>query len=145
MFGQGIHWLTLVVVVGRLGLAALGVRCLHEGQVSTHDDNPLDPASWYSAPDVCGSCIAWRPTGVDQEAQVASGVCKLRPELSTVPATMAKCTIYKPRGQFRYSADQVSSPKRRRNKVLKEVFLFRTLSIIMYLILGISPQIVRIL
>ena len=85
------------------------------------DDNPLDPASWYGTPDVCGSCIAWRPTGADQEGKVASGICKLRPELRTVPATMAKCAIYKPRGQFKYSPDQVSSPKRRRNKVLKVV------------------------
>jgi hypothetical protein len=104
-----------------LVLAALAGGCLHNEQVANSDDNPLDPASWYSVPDVCGSCIAWRPTDPDHEAHVASGVCKLRPELNTVPATMVKCTIYKPRGQFRYSAEQVSSPKRRRNKVLKVV------------------------
>lgn len=86
-------------------------------------DKPLEPSSWYSVPEVCGSCIAWRPTEPDLEANVASGLCKLRPELRSVPATMPKCSIYKPRGQFRYTPEQVSSPKRRRNKVLKVVRL----------------------
>ena len=84
-------------------------------------ENPLDPSSWYATPDICGSCIAWRPTGSDPDAEVASGICKLRPELRSVPATMAKCAIYKARGQFKYSPEQASSPKRRRNKVLKVV------------------------
>lgn len=89
--------------------------------MSENNNDPLDPASWYSTENVCGSCIAWRPTEPDLELNVANGLCKLRPELRNVPATMAKCNIYKPRGQFRYSPEQVSSPKRRRNKVLKVV------------------------
>lgn len=103
-------------------MACLVVRTMFAwAAVGISDDNPLDPASWYGTPDVCGSCIAWRPTGADQDGNVASGICKLRPELRTVPATMAKCAIYKPRGQFKYSPEQATSPKRRKNKVLKVV------------------------
>ena len=83
--------------------------------------DPNDPEAWQGIADVCGSCIAWRSTQVDQSRQVASGICKLRPELQSVPADMKKCTIYKPRGQFVYSPGQSSSPKRRRAKVLKVV------------------------
>ena len=53
--------------------------------------------------------------------EVATGICKLRPELPRVPATMAKCAIYKQRGAFRYDPGRPSSPRRRRNKVLKVV------------------------
>lgn len=89
--------------------------------MSESPSDPENPEEWQNTADVCGSCIAWRFTEVDQSRQVASGICKLRPELTTVPADMKKCTIYKPRGQFVYSPGQSSSPKRRRAKVLKVV------------------------
>ena len=90
-------------------------------RMSGDERDPMNPTSWYGEPDVCGSCIAWRGLDPRPGEEVAAGICKLRSELPRVPATMPKCNIYKPRGQFRYEPERHASPKRRRNKVLKVV------------------------
>ena len=80
----------------------------------------MDPDSWSQERDVCGSCIAWKPGDPEEGEDVAAGNCRLRPELRRVPATMAKCNIYKPRGKFTYQPAR-GSPRRRKNKVLSIV------------------------
>jgi hypothetical protein len=83
-------------------------------------DDPMNPAAWYGEPDVCGSCIAWRPEDPRPGEDVAAGECKLRPELGRVPATLKKCNIYKPRGQFRYDPSRAApAPKRKRASTLR--------------------------
>src|SRR5690242_13665647 len=84
------------------------------------NDDPMNPAAWYQEPNICGSCIAWRPEEPRPGEDVAAGECKLRPELGRVPATLKKCNIYKPRGQFRYDPSSSSAPSRRKTaKTLK--------------------------
>jgi hypothetical protein len=80
----------------------------------TEEDDPMNPAAWYAEPDVCGSCIAWSPRDPKPGEEVASGVCKLRAELNRVPATLKKCTIYKPRGTFRYDPNRSPEPSKRK-------------------------------
>lgn len=82
--------------------------------------DPMKPESWFEEPNVCGSCIAWKPDDPRDGESVAAGSCRLRSELSRVPASMAKCNIYKPRGAFRYDPGR-ASPRRRKNKVLSIV------------------------
>jgi hypothetical protein len=75
----------------------------------------MRPDSWYAEPGVCGSCIAWRPEDPRAGEQVASGSCRLRKELPRVPATLKKCSLYKPRGQFVYRPSKAApEPKRRK-------------------------------
>jgi hypothetical protein len=86
------------------------------------DDDPMNPAAWYQEPNVCGSCIAWRPDDPRPGEDVAAGACKLRPELGRVPASLAKCNIYKPRGQFTYTPGTTPTVRRRKTgqaKVLR--------------------------
>ncbi len=66
----------------------------------------MDPAAWSGVPDICGSCIAWKPVDPRPGDEVAKGECKLRPELKLVAASLKKCTIYKPRGTFRYDPNR---------------------------------------
>lgn len=88
--------------------------------------DPMDPARWRAEPGVCGSCIAWRTETPRPGDEVAPGACKLRPELGRVPATMRKCDLYRARAELR-GAEAVrplpSSPKRRRNKLLRSVVI----------------------
>ena len=78
------------------------------------DRDPMDPESWYREPGVCGSCIAWKPGDPRPGEEVAAGSCRLRPELSRVPATLRKCDLYKGRGQFVYQPGSTPSPGRRK-------------------------------
>lgn len=79
------------------------------------DNDPMNPEAWYAEPNVCGSCIAWRPGEPRPGEDVAAGTCRLRAELNRVPATLRKCDLYKPRGQFVYQAPKSpKSPKRRK-------------------------------
>lgn len=73
----------------------------------------MNPESWYREPGVCGSCIAWRPGEPRGGETVAAGTCRLRAELSRVPATLTKCDLYKPRGEYVYRP-AVAAPARRR-------------------------------
>lgn len=74
--------------------------------VEGDEDDPMNPAAWSSEPDVCGSCIAWKPLDPRPGEEVAQGECKLRSELKRVAASLKKCTIYKPRGTFRYDPNR---------------------------------------
>ena len=74
----------------------------------------MSPDSWRREPGVCGSCIAWRPEDPRPGEAVASGSCRLRKELPRVPATLKKCSLYKPRGEFVYRPAVVKEPKRRK-------------------------------
>jgi hypothetical protein len=85
------------------------------------ESDPMDPASWFEEPDVCGSCIAWKPDNPRPGETVAAGSCRLRPELRRVPATMKLCSIYKPRGKFTYEPGRASPKQRRRSRVLNVV------------------------
>lgn len=78
-------------------------------------DDPMNPEAWFAEPGVCGSCVAWRPIDPGPDDDVAVGLCRLRPELRRVPATLAKCPKYNQRGGFKYqpSAER-SAPRRRR-------------------------------
>ncbi len=83
-------------------------------------NDPLNPEAWHKEPNVCGSCIAWRPADSNPAgADVASGVCRLRSELPRVPANMAKCDLYKPRGGFVYTPEAPKPTKRRRAAAAK--------------------------
>ncbi|MCK6544563.1 hypothetical protein L6R52_01710 [Myxococcota bacterium] len=83
------------------------------------DSDPMNPSAWSGEPDVCGSCIAWKPDDPRPGEDVAAGSCKLRPELGRVPASLRKCNIYKPRGQFRYDPNRVSPTRRRKTGAVK--------------------------
>lgn len=78
------------------------------------DSDPMNPEAWYREPDICGSCIAWRPRDPEPEEDIATGVCRLRAELRRVPASLKKCDLYKPRGQFVYKPGR--EPKKKRKK-----------------------------
>ena len=79
------------------------------------DRDPMRPDTWYGEAGVCGSCIAWRPEDPRVGETVASGSCRLRKELPRVPATLRKCSLYKPRGQFVYRPTPAApEPKRRK-------------------------------
>lgn len=83
------------------------------------DPDPMDPEAWQRVPDVCGSCIAWRSSEARATDEVATGACKLRPEMGRVPADLRKCTRYMPRGQFVYQPGKAPrSPKRRAAKTI---------------------------
>lgn len=84
------------------------------GAAVADEDDPMNPAAWYGEPDVCGSCIAWSPRDPRPGEDVAAGICKLRAELHRVPATLRKCTIYKPRGTFRYDPSRSPEPSKRK-------------------------------
>ena len=45
---------------------------------------------------------------------MATGACRLRPELGRVPATLKLCDLYKPRGQFVYAPSPEKTTSRRR-------------------------------
>lgn len=77
-----------------------------------HD--PMAPEAWYGEPNVCGSCIAWRPEEAQEGDEVATGVCRLRPELGRVPASLKLCTLYKARGQFVYTPKRDAGGTRRK-------------------------------
>jgi hypothetical protein len=77
-------------------------------------NDPMVPEAWHSEPDVCGSCIAWRPETPKEGDEVATGACRLRPELGRVPASLKLCDLYKPRGQFVYLPSKKPEPKRKR-------------------------------
>ncbi len=87
------------------------------------DKDPMDPESWFDVPNVCGSCIAWKSDDPRPGEEVAAGSCRLRAELPRVPATLRKCDLYKPRGQFTYQPTASSGSRRRKRvataKVLK--------------------------
>lgn len=89
----------------------------------TDERDPLDPEAWHGEPDVCGSCIAWKPDDPRPGEAVAAGTCRLRAELHRVPATLRKCDLYKGRGKFVYQpAPSAGSRRRKRTaaaKVLK--------------------------
>ena len=70
---------------------------------------------------MCGSCIAWRPTPAQDGDEVATGACRLRPELGRVPATLKLCDLYKPRGQFVYAPTPDKSTSRRRRTAAARV------------------------
>lgn len=74
--------------------------------------DPMDPSSWREVKDVCGGCIAWRGTPPVDGDEVATGVCRLRSELGRVPASLAKCDLYKRRGEYVYQA--APEPRRKR-------------------------------
>lgn len=81
--------------------------------------DPLNPQNWHAVRDVCGSCIAWRPDAARDADEIATGVCKLRPEIGRAPADLRKCSKYLPRGQFVYQPGKVpGSPKRRMAKTV---------------------------
>ena len=81
--------------------------------------DPLKPDSWHNEPGVCGSCIAWRPTPLKEGDEVATGACRLRPELGRVPATLKLCDLYKPRGQFVYAPTPEKPSRKRRAQAAK--------------------------
>lgn len=77
--------------------------------------NDMRPERWFGEPNVCGSCIAWRAEDPREGETVAAGICRLRKELSRVPATLRKCDLYKPRGKFVYTPSPAKpEPKRRK-------------------------------
>lgn len=78
-------------------------------------DNPKNPEAWFDQPGVCGSCVAWRPTEGRSDDLVAIGLCRLRPELRRVPASLAKCPKYSQRGGFTYEPGRVAKPSRKRS------------------------------
>ncbi len=78
------------------------------------DKDPMDPESWFDAPGVCGSCIAWKSDDPRPGEEVAAGSCRLRAELPRVPATLRKCDLYKPRGQFTYQPTTSAGSRRRK-------------------------------
>lgn len=88
--------------------------------MATEDEpDPLKPENWHGVRDLCGSCIAWRPDAARDTDEIATGVCKLRPEIGRVPADLKKCNKYLPRGQFVYQPGKVpGSPKRRAAKTV---------------------------
>ena len=81
----------------------------------TDDRDPMDPQAWYGEPDVCGSCIAWRPGEPRPGEEVAAGTCRLRAELSRVPATLRKCDLYKGRGKFVYQPGRAPPTRKKKN------------------------------
>ncbi|MCC7384436.1 MAG: hypothetical protein IT384_21495 [Deltaproteobacteria bacterium] len=86
------------------------------------EPNPLDAEPWRSVRDVCGSCIAWRCEEPRAGDEIATGACKLRPEMGRVPADLPKCNRYMPRGQFTFTPERIPrSPKRRAAKTIAVV------------------------
>lgn len=85
------------------------------------DSDPMNPEAWYGEPDICGSCIAWRPRDPQPGEDVATGLCRLRAELPRVPASLKKCDLYKPRGQYQYK------PSRERKRTRKKASTLRVL------------------
>lgn len=84
-------------------------------------DEPTNPEAWFKTPGVCGSCVAWRPTENAPDASVAAGLCRLRPELRRVPASLGKCSKYQARGGFTYvptKTTRSSSKKRKSSPVV---------------------------
>lgn len=102
-------------------IARAPLGCFDKNVTEPGDSNPTDPrdplvaASWHGEPNVCGSCIAWRPEDARPDETVAAGTCRLRRELARVPATLRKCDLYKGRGKFVYTPSR-PAPERRRNK-----------------------------
>ena len=84
------------------------------GEEDDRANDPMAPEAWYGEPEVCGSCIAWRPADPKPEDEVATGSCRLRPELGRVPASLKLCNLYKPRGQFVYLPKKDKEPRRKR-------------------------------
>lgn len=81
--------------------------------------DPLNPQSWHHVPNVCGSCIAWRPDSAKDSDEIATGVCKLRPEINRVPADLKKCNRYMQRGGFVYEHGKGPvAPKRKSPKTI---------------------------
>lgn len=80
------------------------------------DRDPMRADSWYAEPNVCGSCIAWRPEDPREGETVAAGSCRLRGDLGRVPATLGKCSMYKPRGKFVYQPSRERSAPTRRKR-----------------------------
>jgi hypothetical protein len=89
-----------------------------DSRVTEDELDPLKPESWHGVPNVCGSCIAWRADAARDADELATGVCKLRPEIGRVPADLRKCSEYRPRGQFVYQPGKTASPKRRMAKTV---------------------------
>lgn len=86
------------------------------------EPDPLDAEPWRSVRDVCGSCIAWRCEEPRASDEIATGACKLRPEMGRVPADLPKCNRYMPRGQFTFTPERIPrSPKRRAAKTIAVV------------------------
>ncbi|MBI2373455.1 MAG: hypothetical protein HYV07_05595 [Deltaproteobacteria bacterium] len=79
--------------------------------------DPLDAELWFREPGVCGSCLAWRSETREGD-EIATGTCRLRPELGRVPADLKKCDRYMQRGGFTYRPNDQPAPKRRRAKTL---------------------------
>lgn len=96
------------------------------GEGASAGPGPLDPARWYGEPGVCGSCIAWKPEDPRPDETVAAGVCRLRPELRRVPATLKLCSLYKPRGQFTYQPGKEPQAPTRRKRASAPVVLRRS-------------------
>ncbi|HJL43320.1 MAG TPA: hypothetical protein RMG48_18575 [Myxococcales bacterium LLY-WYZ-16_1] len=99
----------------------------------------MTESPWTKTPNVCGSCIAWRPdpsapSGPDRSGASAAapdapasdgesgpdpsapndpiGSCRMRPELGRVPASLPKCPLYRARG----TAPTEPAPARRRSR-----------------------------
>ncbi|MBK8012491.1 MAG: hypothetical protein IPK13_14160 [Deltaproteobacteria bacterium] len=89
----------------------------HDPDDETESDAALDPERWYGEPNVCGSCIAWRQDLRRDDDTVATGLCRLRPEMGRVPASLKKCDQYKPRGQFVYKPAPAGRSARRSGPV----------------------------
>ncbi|MEO1229201.1 MAG: hypothetical protein AAFZ18_09880 [Myxococcota bacterium] len=77
-------------------------------------EDPKNPEAWFGEPNVCGSCVAWKPEGTAEEDDVAIGLCRLRPEMRRVPANLGKCPKYNQRGGFTYRPQPTREPSRRR-------------------------------
>ena len=101
----------------RVGGERVGGERVEEERVGSDLDADLDPERWYGEPNVCGSCIAWRQDLRRDDDTVATGVCRLRPELGRVPASLKKCEQYKPRGQFVYKPTPSARSGRRQSPV----------------------------
>ena len=82
--------------------------------------DPLDPEGWFREPNVCGSCIAWRCEARDGD-EIATGPCRLRPELGRIPADLKKCDRYMQRGGYTYRPNDAAAPSRRRSKTLSVI------------------------
>lgn len=84
-------------------------------------DDPKNPEAWFGEPNVCGSCVAWKPEGTTENDDVAIGLCRLRPEMRRVPASLGKCPKYNQRGGFKYQPRSVPEPTGRRRRAAAAV------------------------